>query len=94
MSLVIEITTHQYKDLQNLESVPLKHYASGWETVTTLNSSYYVQKCNKSEKISDLIHYVYIFQIMYIVLYNYLPYHKHGGILTFKQKDCSDLFAD
>lgn len=44
------------------------------------------------EKISD--RYVHILKIMHAVLYNYLLFHKHGGILTFKQKDCSDLFAD
>jgi len=31
---------------------------------------------------------------MHAVLHNYLLFHKHGGILTFKQKVCSDLFAD
>lgn len=52
------------------------------------------RNASNQKKISDLINYVYIFKIMHVVLYNYLLFHKHGVILTFKQKVCSDLRAD
>lgn len=49
---------------------------------------------NLKKKVSALIHYVHILKIIHVVLNNPLLFHKHGVILTFKQKDCSDLFAD
>lgn len=52
------------------------------------------RNATNQKKISDLINYVHLFKIMHAVLDNYLLFHNHGSILTFKQKDCSDLFAD
>lgn len=53
-----------------------------------------VRNATNLKKISALSHYVHILKIMHAVLYNPLLFHKHGVILTFKEKDCSDLFAD
>lgn len=64
-------------------------------TVTTLKIAHNTfRNATNQKKKSDLIHYVDILNIMHTVLYSYLFFHKHGGILIFKQKVCSDLFAD